>query len=152
MARVWIDADTGNEIIFFYRRGRPYLYLRDRKTKRFIKRLMKIEIRVFIVIEYPETIAKKKNPVYIDNVTITTITPEFIEKIHEIKEDLIDKGIEIIMRKFSTPLAYYATVSGIEYGSKITRKVAYPKEYYYEIIWKHRPKEKGKKEEGIEIW
>ncbi len=152
MARVWIDADTGNEIIFFYRRGRPYLYLRDRRTKRFIKRLMVIEIRVFIVVEYGIEKAKKRNPIYIDNVVITSVRPKDMEKIEEIKEDLIDKAIEIIVRYFATPIAYYSTISGIEYGSKVTKRGEYPKSFSYEIVWKHHRKEEGKREWGIETW
>ena len=46
MAEVEKDADTGDEIIYFVRRGRPYLYLRDAKTKTFIKRLRYVEKRL----------------------------------------------------------------------------------------------------------
>lgn len=152
MPYVWIDADTGNEIIFFYRRGRPYIYLRDRRTKRFIKRLKAIEVRVYTVIDYGKEKAKKANPIYVDNVVITTIKPEDMERLEEIEEELIDKSIEVIMRYFATPIVHYATISGIEYGSRVTKRGEYPKSYYYEIVWKHHKKERGKHRWGIETW
>jgi len=152
MARVWIDADTGDEIIFFYRRGKPYFYLRDRYTKRFIRRLRRIEVRVFIVIEYSREKARKRNPIYVDLVTKTAVSEQYGEKVDEVREGLIDKGMDILARYFNPMLARQGYISGIEYGSIVETMAEYPRSYQYELVWKHYPLERGRYEWGIEPW
>jgi len=152
MARVWLDADTGDEIIFFWRRGKPYFFLRDRVTKRFIKRLRKIEVRVFIVIEYKKERARKRNPIYADLVVKTAVRDIHGEEVYEVREGLIDKGLDILTIYFNPLLVNRGHISGVEYGSNITTIAEYPKSYQFELVWKHYPYEKGKHEWGIWPW
>lgn len=145
------DADTGEEMIFFFRRRRPYIFLRDRVTKRFIRILRQIEKRYFTVVEYDETRARKGNPIYVDCVLKTILKPEHIPQLTEV-EDWMDKlSVEIIRRNFGRYVAYeLLDLAGIEYGSTITCEEKYEEgRFYYEIVWKHHPEEKGKRKSGV---
>ena len=156
MARVWVDADTGEEIIFFWRRGKPYFFLRDIKTKRFIRKLNAIEVRVFLVVSYSKKMARKGNPIYCDLVVKTVIYPRYIEKIDDIERWLEDRGYSIIAEYFNWGVSGLAEISGVEYGSQIyqvdLRENYYPRQYAYTIVWKHKEDEEGKSERGVEKW
>jgi len=88
-ALVFVDADTGEELLYFVRKYRrrhdaiplgtplPYLYLRDAISKRFIKRLTEMEVRFFAVVDYDEAEASKGHPLYLDAVTKTVLTCMF---------------------------------------------------------------------------
>jgi hypothetical protein len=146
------DADTGDEIIFFFRRGKPYLWLRDKRTKRFIKRLKEVELRVFMVVDYSASEARKGNPLYVDAGAFTRLKPEeFAEKGYW-EQQLEWSLTHVVAKNFG----YYVTtrlleLSGIEYGSmpKYGEKLE-NREFHYVLTWKHHPEDKGKTREGVE--
>lgn len=150
--RTWIDADTGEEIIFFIRRKRPFLFLRDRETKRWIAKLEAMEIRMYLVVEYPIEVAEKKNPVYCDAETKTSITPEDIDKADRIETWLMDRCIGAIRVYFNRGVAGLATVSGVEYGSKIDKSSLYPHNYGFTLVWKHHKGDEPRSEKGYWKW
>jgi hypothetical protein len=150
MAEVKRDADTGNEILYFIRRGRPYLYLRNAKTKWFIKRLHYVEKRLYMVVDYSKEEAKKGNPLYIDAGIYTQINPEeFPEK------DKIDKDLSKALKGQIKEMFGEAVVkqllepAGEEYGSKpyYTTKYEEGKSTYL-VVWKHKPEQPARKQEG----
>jgi len=162
------DADTGNEILWFMRRGRPYLYLRDRDTKAFVRRLIGVEFRLFMVVDYDVTRAKKGNPLYIDATTVMALSPETFE-VKEEKEEVLES---LCVGKVSEYFGHYVSdeildLSGLEYGSEvrkeflsteviirrkrlITIEVANEIIYYWSLVWKHHKELEGKSEEGYE--
>lgn len=150
MAEVEIDADTGDEIIYFVRRGRPYLYLRDAKTKLFIKRLRYVEKRLYMVVDYSKEEAKKGNPLYIDAGIFTQINPEEFPYRDKIDLDLEKALTEQIREMFGEAVVEkLLELAGIEYGSKpeYTTKHEEGKATYL-VVWKHRPEQPPRKQEG----
>jgi hypothetical protein len=150
MAKVLVDADTGDEIIYFVRRGKSYLYLRDKVTKRFIARLSSVEIRAFKVVNYSVSEAKKGNPLYLDAVVTTNITSEEFRKLDEV-EDNLDKATDSVVSRYfgKAVVEYLLELSGFEYGSKSMN----PEEYgnakgHYGLVWKHHLADKPRKAEG----
>lgn len=144
------DSDTGHEIIFFYRRGRPYTFLRDKKTKRFIRILRRVELRVFMEVEYSEEEAKKGNPLYVDAVGKTLLMPHHIPKLEEIENKVEDMVVWIVRRLFGLYVAHgLLDLRGIEYGSIKTVEEEWEEgKVHYVVIWKHHPEDKGKTMEG----
>jgi len=149
MVEIEKDADTGDEIIYFVRRGKPYLYLRDARTKRFIKRLHYVEKRLYMVVDYSFEEAKKGNPLYIDAGIYTQINPEefpFRQKIDEKMdkplEDKIKKMFgEAVVKKLLEP-------AGEEYGSKPYYTTRHEEgKATILVVWKHKPKETPRKKE-----
>jgi len=163
------DADTGDEILWFVRRGRPYLYLRDRSTKRFIRRLIGVELRLFMVVDYSEEHAKKGNPLYVDVVVVLPISPETFEEM-DAKEKLAES---LCAGKVSALFGSYVEnelldLSGVEYGSDvrnefksteviirrkrlITIEVIKTDRYFWSVVWKHHKEDAPKSEKGCEI-
>jgi hypothetical protein len=145
------DADTGDEIVFFYRRGRPYLFLRDRVTRRFIRRLYHIELRVIAVVDYPVERARKDNPVYIDAQIDTQIDAEEFARREEFIPDLQER-----LRRFLASsdemgfgwglIGSELEFSGEEYGSKPKYDTYFKNnEATCVVFWKHRPEEAPKR-------
>jgi len=133
-----IDASTGYEIIAFVRRGRWYWYLRHPRTKRFIRRIRELTIKITVTVEYSEEEAQKKNPLYIDMTVSTTLTDTFKPRdILEVQDKLIDKAHKILEQKFSAGIPYISDVSGIEYIARRATTATYP-EAHVELIWWHR--------------
>ncbi len=131
---VEIDADTGDEIVYFIRRGKPVLYLRDRLTKRFIRRLRYVRISVTGSVEYED----RKRPyhnIYIDITVQTDIPPREFPNRYTIATELERRLYEIIDERFGTELADMVQVIGIEFGSKRCYHV-YPR-YIAHIAWQH---------------
>jgi hypothetical protein len=112
-----VDSDTGNEIIYFKRKEKPYFYLRDKNTKRFIKRLGKIELRFYSEVEYNREHARSKNPIYADFVALRPVKPEEFDKINDIEEDLINALDFWVGSKFGGVVGLLES-RGFEYGSK----------------------------------
>jgi len=152
LAYVYTDADTGNELVFFVRRKRWVCYLRDVKTKRFIKGLRNVEIRCYLVVDYSVERAKKRNPLYIDLVVRTVIQPHEILELHEIMERLEDAGRRIVQRFFGYWVSrLLLSVSGYEFGSRITVFTLWKdRRCSYTLMWKHHPSEIPNKVEGEE--
>lgn len=90
-ALILTDADTGDELLWFIRAKKQYLYLRDAKTKRFIKRLDAMEVRMYMVVDYSLEEAVKGNPLYLDAVAITKATPEDIGEMVDFDETIVSK-------------------------------------------------------------
>ncbi|RLF99546.1 MAG: hypothetical protein DRN49_04220 [Thaumarchaeota archaeon] len=142
---VEVDADTGEEIIYFIRRGRPYLYLRDRVTKLFIRRLRYVRLSITISVEY-EVKGKPYRNIYIDARISADLRPRDFPNRHRIEKELEDKLLEIIEFKFNPELAGMAKIEGIEYGSKRCGFI-YPK-YIAHIIWERAT---GARKEEYEV-
>jgi hypothetical protein len=150
MAEIEKDADTGDEIIYFVRRGRPYLYLRDARTKWFIKRLHYVEKRLYMVVDYSFEEAKKGNPLYIDAGIYTQLNPEEFPERREI-DSKMDKALkdkikelfgEAVVKKLLEP-------AGEEYGSKPYYTTRHEEgKATYLVVWKHKPEEAPRSKEG----
>jgi hypothetical protein len=150
MAEIEKDADTGDEIIYFVRRGKPYLYLRDARTKWFIKRLHYVEKRLYMVVDYSKEEAKKGNPLYIDAGIYTQINPEEFPERHKIdskmEKALEDKIKELfgeaVVKKLLEP-------AGEEYGSKPYYTTRHEEgKASYLVVWKHKPEQTPRSKEG----
>ncbi|MBS7270388.1 MAG: hypothetical protein KIH10_16325 [Candidatus Freyarchaeota archaeon] len=149
MAEKITDADTGNEVIHFVRRGKHYFYLRDATTKRFIKRLKTIEVRYYMVVDYSKEQARKGNPLYIDAGAYTQIKPEEYPELDQI-ENKLKKPIENTITKMFGKAVTDKLLedAGVEYGSKPN----YPTQHEQGkatvlTVWKHRPEELPRKKE-----
>ncbi len=149
MAEILRDADTGEQIIYFLRRGKPYFYLRSAKTKLFIKRLTVIEVRYYMVVDYSKEEAKKGNPLYIDAGAYTQIKPEHYQQLEKIEKDLKNAIENTITQKFGKAVTdQLLEDAGTEYGSKPYYNTKYENlEATVLVVWKHHPEEKPKKEE-----
>lgn len=144
------DADTGEEIIHFVRRKIDVLYLRDAETKRFIKRLEHVELRVFMVVDYNVARARKGNPLYIDAGAYSLLKPSEFPK-REIWEYLLEKGLESkVKEEFGRYVAKdLLELAGIEYSSvlKVEEKIE-DFAYHHVKVWKHKPEDRGQVSEG----
>jgi hypothetical protein len=150
MAEFERDADTGDEIIHFVRRGRHYLYLRDRLTKILIRRLRSVELRLFMVVDYSEKQAKKGNPLYVDAGIFSQLNPVSFSLRKSIEKSLEKKLRERLEDMFGKSVAKeLLELAGVEYGSKpyypetIEQALA-----HYLVVWKHRKRETPKKLEA----
>jgi len=150
MAEIEKDADTGDEIIYFVRRGRPYLYLRDARTKWFIKRLHYVEKRLYMVVDYSKEEAKKGNPLYIDAGIYTQLNPEEFPERHRIdskmekalKDKIKELFGEAVVKKLLEP-------AGEEYGSKPYYTTRHEEgRATYLVVWKHKPEQTPRSKEG----
>ena len=142
MAVTVVDADTGNEIIAFFRRKRCYIYLRHPVTKRFIKRLTKVELRIFKVLDYNV----KAHPIYADFSArwILSCRELFIrEKAERDIEDAIDLAIQ---SKFGKYLRRLSDFAGVEYGSKIYGVEGVTT---FDAVWKHKKTARPKKQRWL---
>ncbi len=146
------DADTGEEIVCFVRRGRRVLMLRDRVTKRFIKRLIGVEQRVFMVVDYSKEQARRGNPLYLDAVGVQVLTPDmFVER---------DRYMEILKNLLSKKVGEYfggyvvdelLTEAGVEYGSELRHiSTADVNLWYWSLVWKHSKEEEARSREGYD--
>lgn len=155
----YIHAETGEEIVAFYRKGIIYVYVRDPVTKRFIRGVKWLTIAVTRVFDYPPRDAKKRNPLYVDIKLATTIMAEDLTKIDDI-EDEMKKEAEAKLRDFfSEQIAALSTPEvreeydgipprdkmptptcvagevGVEYVD-VPIDETYP-EYRYWLVWHH---------------
>ena len=149
MAEVEKDADTGDEIIYFVRRGKPYLYLRDARTKRFIKRLKYVEKRLYMVVDYSYEEAKKGNPLYIDAGIYTQINPEEFPERHKI-DSKMDKALEDKIKEMfgEAVVEKLLEPAGEEYGSKPYYTTRHEEgKATILVVWKHKPEQAPRKKE-----
>jgi hypothetical protein len=150
MAETEKDADTGNEILYFVRRGKPYLYLRDAKTKWFIKRLRYVEKRLYMIVDYRKEEAKKGNPLYVDAGIFTQLNPEEFPERDKIDSKLDHVLTQQIREMFGEAVTkQLLELAGEEYGSKpeYTTKHETHKATYL-VVWKHKPEQQPRKQEG----
>lgn len=142
-----VDSQTGYEIIAFIRRGRWYWYLRHPKTKRFIRRIRELTVKITVTVDYPKEVAKKQNPLYVDLTIATTLVDHFEPKdILEVQDKLIDKAHKILEEKFSEGVPRISEVSGIEYFARRVTRADFP-ECKVELIWWHHHEGDGNEEE-----
>lgn len=159
---VLVDADTGHELLHFVRRRKHFIYLRDKETKRFIKKLDFMELRYFQVVDYSEEQARKGNPLYIDAVGKSLLSPETLfETVTELEmceiedyerfETLIGKSLERrLVAMFGTFVVdQLLEDAGIEYSSEpsVTQRVTFGK-FYYVVVWKHHKEDQPRSLEG----
>jgi len=139
------DADTGNEIIGFRRRGKAYLFLRDKDTKRFIRRLALFEVRLFSLIDYSIEEARKGNPIYADFELKTLCTPDDYFNLDTIKSKTFETINKCINELFGAYLVQLSEIKGFEYGSKIDLSL-YRMHYKYKFvaIWKHHQRDRAR--------
>lgn len=161
-AETEVDADTGQEILYFVRTVYRWidtiplkepihvLMLRDMETKRFIRRLKTVELRVYMVVDYSVERAKKGNPLYIDAVGTSQLKPKEFKR-RDVWEWAIEKALTT---KVAEEFGYYVAkdlldLAGYEYGSeiKVEEKIQDLKAHYVKV-WKHKPEERGATAEG----
>jgi hypothetical protein len=180
------DADTGDEILYFVRRYyrridtiplvEPIhtLMLRDAKTKRFIRRLIGVELRLFMVVEYTEEEAKKGNPLYVDAVGIRAIEPKSFpdreDELRTIESALSGKVAENFGSYVESELL---DTAGQEIGSEIRRDLVgvetvfrgtgarrhlvnvdapNTRLWYWSLVWKHHKTDAPRSMERTEIF
>jgi len=168
------DADTGQEILWFMRRGRAYLYLRDATTKAFVKMLIGVELRYFMVVDYDEERAKKGNPLYVDAVGVYALSPDAFPEREGYEEGLKAKVSGKVAQYFGHYVADdILDEAGLEYGSEVreglTHKVVIkrivrgrerlivrvavnPNLWYWVLVWKHHPRDSPMSEEGYAVY
>ena len=116
-----IDSDTGEEIIYFVRRGRPVLYLRDRVTKRFIRRLRYVRLSVTMSVDYTVK-GKPYRSIYIDARISTDLRPRDFPNRHIIEKELESKLMEIVEFKFNPELAGMMDIVFLSLSKEISLK------------------------------
>lgn len=165
----YVEAETGEEIIVFIRRGRPITMVRDAVTKRFIRGIRGIQVAVSLVFDYPPTKARHSNPLYIDVKTASYVTGADLAKLDEVEKQLAEKGRSILNRYFGEYLEKLAEQQpperydgrppedkmpkrtcvggevGVEYIAVPIDDV-YP-DYHYWVIW-HHYRDDCKEDEG----
>jgi len=165
----WVEAETGEEIIVFLRRGRPVYMVRDMVTKRFIAGIRGIQLAVSVVFEYPPDKARRDNPLYVDIKASTMVMGFDIYKMDQIIMELYGKCRDIINEYFGPVVSgrgeeeeaefingvpptdklrvekCYGGVVGVEYIAFPIEEV-YP-EYHYWLVW-HHYKDDCQEEEG----
>jgi hypothetical protein len=150
MAEKVKDADTGNEIIYFVRRGKPYLFLRDAKTKWFIKMLKYVEKRLYMVVDYSIEETKKGNPLYIDAGIFTQLKAQEFPERDKIDSKLDRALTQQIKTMFGEAVAKeLLQLAGEEYGSKPEYMTKHEEgKATYLVVWKHKPEQPPRKQEG----
>ena len=139
-----VDADTGNELLGFRRRGVPYIFLRDSKTKRFIHILRKIELRYFGVVDYSEELASKGNPIYADFSIRQSINPEQFQHLRKYEDKAETYLAEGVQKLFGVVVVNLIDMTGLEYGSKSTFNDT---RYKFDAVWKHHMDSKPRSKE-----
>jgi hypothetical protein len=134
MVEVEIDASTGDEIILITRRGRDFLVLRDKVTKRFIRFLRRVSIAVIKALDYDSSRGKGNN-IYIDAKAITDITPDKFRNRIEIVRSLRDAIDGVVKEYFGATLSMMISLVtvGIEYSSEL-EGILYPNARVY-LAW-----------------
>ena len=112
-AITFLDDFTHNEIIFFTRQGKLYTYLRDKETKRFIRRLRTVYLIYRAIFErcYKERKDKgksKSNNIHLEShvsseieVDINLSLSEFVELLNETFEELRNKALEECFSRYN---------------------------------------------------
>lgn len=136
---VVVDDSTGQEIVAFLRRGRPYFYLRDRVTKRFIKRLRKIKVNAIITVDYVPEARPYYHSLYIDNKTSGNLTDQEAMQIRKIEDELAYRATMRITQKFGPAILKYLSNIRFTYESKTFN--LYDFQYEHFTIWAHRDSE-----------
>jgi len=134
MVEVEDDANTGDEIVLITRRGKDFLVLRNKVTKRFIRFLKRISIAVTKTLDY-DSPRSKQNNIYIDAKAITDITPDkFGDRIDIVRE--LDAAIDDVVAQFfgeTLGSMIEGETVGVEYSSKL-EGMLYPNARVY-LAW-----------------
>lgn len=141
MAELETDAATGEELIFFYRRGAPFLFLRhgpeSPEYPRFIARLRDFGIAVTYSMEY-ESLTRSWKNIYIDVKAESKFPDADFPKREELANKLKELGDEAVRQNFGSNLlnSLEETISGTEYSSEGV-EVTYPRAHV-NLAWAHR--------------
>ena len=129
------DDDTGYGIVYFVRRGRPYLFLRD-KRKRFVRKLDFIEVRAYIEVRYSREEAKKANPIYVDTVAMILAKPDDIMRygMEHIRRRAMEEAWSFHRELFGSRIVTISYERGWEHGSIRKGDEDYG-EVYLHSIW-----------------
>jgi hypothetical protein len=110
---VFTDDFSHEDIIFFVRQGKLYSYLRDKQTKRFIKRLKSVYLVYRAIFEKCYEERKDRGKSKSNNIHLEThlsseleVNPylsieELLEVIKDIFEDLRNKALEECFNEFN---------------------------------------------------
>jgi hypothetical protein len=174
------DEDTGGEIIYFIRRGKPYLYLRgspelyirllEKRLKKrltekekeelrgrlrgrlFIRRLMYVEKRYYMVVDYSKEEARKGNPLYVDAGIYTLFSAENFPKKEEAEKKLKNALKDAVKRLFGGAVVKKLLEdAGVSYGSEPYYRTEYVNRKATSlVVWKHHPEDRPKRREAEE--
>ena len=157
MAIAWLDEETGNEMVFFERRGRWYGYLRDPITKRFIRRIYEIYVYVSYSIDYDS----QDKPIFADFFAFSKIEIDpqgnfrniVLDKIAELRERLEryiinNYGSQLLpfleegtSKKATHLVKGYGMISRLPSDIELIQR---EEEGIYELIQRKREAERGK--------
>lgn len=152
MSSSFVDADSGEEIITFMWRhprwtaGRyvKVMMLRDRETKRFIKRIKGITVSGAVVFEYPK--GKRANPLYVDIKMESFIPAEYIEHMAKFERALEQRSRDVINEYFGEDVSSRARIIGYEHKSEPV-PIIYPKARWF-LVWHHYHNDE-KEDDGV---
>jgi hypothetical protein len=174
------DEDTGGEIIYFMRRGKPYLYLRgspelyirllEKRVKKrltekekeelrgrlrgrlLIKRLQHVEKRFYMVVDYDKEEAKKGNPLYVDAGIFTLFNAENFTQREEAEKKLKEALEGAVERLFGKAVVKkLLQEAGVSYGSEPYYRTEYANHKATSlVVWKHHLEDKPKMKETEE--
>lgn len=139
-----IDAETGEEIIIFIRRGKEVGMYRDAITKRFIRGFNGFTIQVALLFSYPMSGAKHKNPLYVDVKLATFVGVDEVKNIEDIEKELGREAKDVIQQNFGEYVSDLAEIVGVEHKVEITEEV-YP-DYHWYLVWHHYKRDEREKD------
>lgn len=142
-----IDAETGEEIITFMRRGKVVGMVRDTETKRWIRGFKGFTVQVSLLFDYPKNKARAYNPLYIDVKIVTFVGVDEVTKVEDIEQELTKTATNVIHSYFGEFVAELAVIAGAEHKIEMTEEV-YPDFHWY-VIWHHYLRDE-KEEDGID--
>jgi len=148
---ILVDDDTGQEIIAFMRRGRIYFFLRDWKTKRFIRRLRKICIKGTATVDYKSRERPYYHNIYVDVIALLDIPDRKADKLDDYEDFIANSIYDRIVEMFGAPLASY--LERVKYSYHSEKTVCSLDYMVMDVIWSHydsRGRLKTPKEERIE--
>jgi len=130
-----VDDDTGNYITYFTRRGRPYLYMRD-KLKRFMRKLDFIEVRAYVETRYSREEAKRRNPIFAATVAMALAKPGDVMKygMEHIRAKVMERAWDFHEYLFGRRIRSISYEKGWEHGSE-RKGDEKQEEVYLHSIW-----------------
>jgi hypothetical protein len=149
MAFTLIDADTGYEILFFTIRGNLRIMVRHPRTHRFVRAIQEFSVGITITFDYP--LSQNEKPIYMDFKMITIVTRDFLvesdgsdlegmeETIQFVRDREIERGRDIVARRFGEEIGAIAQLAGIEYKAEPTEETngqEYPQAHWI-LVWHH---------------
>jgi len=140
---ILIDESSGEEIVVFTRKGKTLAFLRNKITKRFIKRVRGTRVKVIVTFSSQ---GAKDNPLYVDATGMTTILDTQITDRDDIARRLSFALFDAIQERFGEVVADLVNVVGVEY--KITAELPTYPDADIDVIWAHKY---NKREEKVRL-